>query len=181
MVKKLSIMLLAACLLSPAAALAQAKPYLGASLGAAFHNTSVEDITGEDFKLEGEEFSWKIFGGIRGAQFFAIEGSYVHFGKIENTVNDTSLDSKKTGWDLFVVGNLSAGPIDVFGKAGILWWRDEGRIEDAPFDTKGNDFAWGLGGALRLGGLGVRVEYERFELEGDDNLALVTAGVFLGM
>jgi len=175
------LLLLGAVLLSPAVALAQAKPYLGASLGAAFHNTNLEDVTGDDFNLEGEEFSWKIFGGVRGGKFFAVEGGYVNFGKVNNTEDNTDLESKKTGWDLFAVGNLTAGSVDVFGKVGILWWRTEAKIDEDPFDTKGNDFAWGLGAAIRLGGLGLRAEYERFEVEGDDSLAMITAGIVFGM
>jgi hypothetical protein len=48
-------------------------------------------------------------------------------------------------------------------------------------DVKGYDFAWGLGAAIRLGGLGIRAEFERFELEGDDNIMMLTAGVTFGM
>ena len=46
---------------------------------------------------------------------------------------------------------------------------------------RGYDFAWGLGAAIRLGGLGIRAEFERFEMEGDDNIMMLTAGVTFGM
>jgi hypothetical protein len=173
--------LLAAGLLLPASLHAQARPYIGGSIGASFHNTSIEDVTGDDFKLDGEEFAWKIFGGIRSMHFLSVEGGYVHFGKIKGTEETVGLESKTTGWDLFAVGTLTAGPIDVFGKAGVLWWRSDQKIEDDPFDVKGNDFMWGLGGALRFGGLGVRAEFERVEQEGDDSLMILTAGVTFGM
>ena len=63
--KRIFLMLVAACVLLPASLHAQAKPYIGGSIGASFYDTSIEDVTGDDFKLEGEEFAWKIFGGVR--------------------------------------------------------------------------------------------------------------------
>ena len=180
--KKLIIALIAVGLVLPATLHAQAaKPYVGASIGASFYDTSVEDVATEDFKLDGEEFAWKIYGGIHTMKFLSLEGGYVHFGKIQNDVNQMALDSKTTGWDLFAVGNLPAGPIDIFGKAGILWWRSDGNFDEAPFEVTGNDFMWGLGAALRLGGLGIRAEFERVEMEGDDTLMMLTAGVTFGM
>jgi hypothetical protein len=179
--KRIGWIVLAACLLSPASIYAQAKPYLGASIGVSFWDTSVEDVTGEDFKLDGQEFAWKIFGGIRTMSLLSVEGSYVNFGKIQNTTDQTAVESKTTGWDLFAVGTITAGPIDIFGKAGILWWRSDAKIEDDPFEVTGNDFMWGLGAAFRLGGLGVRAEFERVEMPNDDTLMLLSAGVTFGM
>jgi hypothetical protein len=179
--KRLFTLLLAVGLLSPAIANAQAKPYFGGSIGASFYNTSVEDVTGDDFKLEGEDFAWKIFGGIRTMKFLSVEGGYVHLGEVQNTVSLIDLSTKTTGWDLFAVGNLTAGPIDVFGKAGILWWRSDAKIDEDPFDVTGTDFAWGLGAAMRFGGVGIRAEFERFELPDSDNIMMLSAGVTFGM
>jgi hypothetical protein len=168
------------CLLFPAVVNGQAKPYLGASIGASFYDKSIEDVTGDDFKMEGEEFAWKIFGGITGRRFFAVEADYRDFGRIQNQDDNTELESKVTSWDVFAVGNLYLGPLGVFGKAGISWWREDSRVEDYPFDVTGHDFAWGLGAAIRLGGMGFRAEFERFEMEGDDRLITLTAGVSFG-
>jgi len=179
--KLIALYVLVACLFLPALAHAQVKPYIGGSIGASFWDTSVENVTGDDFKLDGEEFAWKIFGGLRTMNFLSVEGGYARFGKIQNTAGIVDLESKTTGWDLFAVGTLTVGPVDVFGKAGILWWRSDQKIEDDPFDLTGNDFMWGLGGALRFGGLGVRAEFERVEMPGDDTLMMLTAGVTLGM
>ena len=179
--RRIVLPLLAACLLLPALVHAQAKTYIGGSIGASFYDTSIEHVDYDDFKLDGEEFAWKIFGGVRTMTFLSVEGGYVNFGKIQNTEDMVDLESKTTGWDLFAVGNLTAGPIDIFGKAGILWWRSDAKIDEAPFEVTGNDFMWGLGGALRLGGLGIRAEFERVELEGDDTLMMLSAGVTFGM
>jgi hypothetical protein len=179
--KRVFLALLAACVLLPASLLAQAKPYIGGSIGASFYDTSIEDVTGDDFKLDETEFAWKIFGGVRTVKFLSVEGGYVHFGKIQNTIDMQAVESKTTGWDLFAVGNLAVGPVDIFGKAGILWWRSDAKIDEAPFDVTGNDFAWGLGGAFRMGGLGFRAEFERVEMEGDSSLMMLSAGVTFGM
>ncbi|MGD8414048.1 MAG: outer membrane beta-barrel protein [Candidatus Latescibacterota bacterium] len=179
--KRPALLLLFLWLLLPATIYAQARPYIGASIGASFYDTSVEDVSGDDFKLDGNDFAWKVFGGVRTVRFLSAEGGYVDFGKIQDSEGSTALETKTTGWDLFAVGNIALGPIDVFGKAGIMWWRSDAKIEDEPFDVTGHDFTWGLGGALRLGGLGFRAEFERVELEGDDTLMMLTAGVTLGM
>jgi hypothetical protein len=179
--KRAFLLILSIGVLLPATLHAQAKPYIGASIGASFYDTNVEDVSGDDFKLDGEEFAWKIFGGVRTMKFLSVEGGYVDFGKIQDSEGSTALETKTTGWDLFAVGNIALGSIDVFGKAGIMWWRSDAKIEDEPFDVTGNDFTWGLGAALRLGGLGFRAEFERVEMEGDDTLMMLTAGVTLGM
>jgi len=180
--KRLLLLFVTVCMLAPAIvnAQAQAKPYLGGSVGASFYDTSVEDVTGEDFKLEGEEFAWKIFGGVRWGSF-ALEGDYRHFGEIQNTVGSTDLSQKTTGWDLFAMGNLKIGPVMGFAKAGFLWWRGDVEVLDEPFEVTGSDFGWGLGAALLMGGLGVRAEFERFELDDGDTIMMLTAGVSFGM
>ena len=179
--KKLVIALIAIGFLSPAMLHAQVKPFVGASLGASFYDTSIEDVSGDDFKLEGEEFAWKIFGGLTAMKFLGLEGGYVYLGKTQNSDYSFNVESKTTGWDLFAVGNLPVGPIVVFGKAGILWWRADHKIDEAPFETTGNDFMWGLGAVLKMGGLGIRAEFERVELEGGDSVMLLTGGVTFGM
>lgn len=167
-------------LLSPAVVSGQATPYVGGSIGASFYRTSLEDATGHEYKLEGEEFAWKIFAGITGGRFFSVEADYRDFGKVQTRVDGTDLESNVTSWDVFAVGNLYLGSFGIFGKAGICWWREESRLPDYPFDVDGNDVAWGLGAVIRLGGLGFRAEFERFELPGDDSLMTLTAGISFG-
>ena len=179
--KRLLIALFALAILSPAVLQAQVKPFVGASLGASFYDTSIEDVSGDDFKMEGEEFAWKIFGGLTAMKFLGLEGGYVHLGETQNSNDSFTAESKTTGWDLFAVGNLPVGPIGVFGKVGYLWWRADQKIDEAPFEVTGSDFMWGLGAMLKLGGLGIRAEWERVELEGDDSVMLLTAGVTFGM
>lgn len=180
MKRLLIILSLSACLLSPAVVRGQATPYLGASIGASFYDTKLEDVTGNDFKLKDEEFAWKIFAGIRGGSFLALEGDYRDFGRVQNQDGNTNLESEVTSWDLYAVGNLYLGPLGVFGKMGISWWREESKIDNNPFDVKGHDLTWGLGAAIRLGGMRIRAELERFELDGDDKLMMLSAGVAFG-
>jgi hypothetical protein len=179
--KKLFIALLALGLIAPAVLHAQVKPFVGASIGASFYDTSIEDVSGDDFKLEGEEFAWKIFGGLTAMKFLGLEGGYVYLGETQNSNDSFTAESKTTGWDLFAVGNLPVGPIGVFGKAGILWWRSDGNFNEDPFEVTGSDFMWGLGAMLKLGGLGIRAEFERVEMEDGASVMLLTGGVTFGM
>jgi hypothetical protein len=176
-VHRILVMVLLIGLLSPASANAQARAFLGGSLGTSFYKTDITELQDEDFKLEENEFAWKIFGGLRALRLTSVEFGYRNLGKVQNTVADVNLEHKTSGWDLFFVPFLSTGPVDVFGKLGYLWWRSETKIEEDPFDTKGGDFAWGFGGAIRLRDAAVRIEWERFEVEGADYLSMATAGV----
>jgi hypothetical protein len=178
--RRFLVLLIAVMLLSPVAVMAQANGYLGASLGASFQNTSVQDVSGNNFDLDGEEFAWKIFAGIRAARVLGIEGDYRDFGKVQNTVGTINVESATTAWDLFLTGTMPLGPLEAFGKAGVVWWRSDAKIDQNPFDVNGSDFAWGLGAAINFGGMAIRAEFERFELGGDDNLMMLTAGISFG-
>jgi hypothetical protein len=166
--------LLATALL-PVVAAAQTVPYLGASLGASFYNTGIEKLNDKDFKLQASEMAWKLFGGIRSARYLAVEGGFVNLGQVKHTGRNVEL--KTSGWDLFGVVNLQAGPLEVFGKLGALWWRAETKIDENPFDTDGHDLAWGFGGSLRYKDTSVRIEWEQFQLGDGNSIGLATFGI----
>jgi hypothetical protein len=148
---------------------------IGGSVGQSYYDTELEDVGGEHFKLNDQDFAYKLFAGYRFG-FLAIEGGYRDLGKVEDKEGDIVFRTETTGLDLALLGMLPIGPVDVFARAGAIVWDSEwyaGNIGSTESDT---DFMWGVGGAFRLGGLGIRLEWEQFEID-PDSIGMLSAGV----
>lgn len=145
--------------------------YLGASLGQA--NTELDrDATGLD--LDGDDTGFKIIAGIRPLDWFGIEASYVNFGEVK----EGPLSVESDGISGFGVFFLPAGPVDVFAKAGVISFDTDVKIQNfGNFRDDGTDFAYGVGVQFRLLSLGVRAEYEMFEIDNVDDANMLSIGV----
>jgi hypothetical protein len=106
--------------------------------------------------------------------WLAVEANYVNFGEASD--DDVEIDAD--GVSAFAVGFLAAGPVDLFAKAGVVSW-------DATFSLDGvgrigqddgTDLAYGVGAQLRFLSLGVRAEYEIFDIDGVDDLSMISVG-----
>ena len=170
-----------ATLLIPALLLGAAAPafaadngfYLGGSVGQA--NVEIDDIGGlnaGDFK--GDDTAFKFIAGIRPLDWLAVEASYVNFGEPDDTIMGTKVETEGDGISAFAVGFLAVGPVDLFAKAGLLTWDTK---VSGSFDEDGTDFAYGVGAQFRVWSLGVRAEYEKFEVDEIDDLNMFSVGV----
>ncbi len=155
--------------------------YLGGSVGQSFIQTEVKDIQDTDWKLDDNDFAYKFIAGVRMSNALGIEGGYKYVGSVKDKFDAFSYESKISGYDLCAVGHVYLGMVDIHGKAGLLWW-DETFEENGEKDTKsGSDFMWGLGATVRLGTIGVRAEWERFEVKHYDRLSMLTVGLLFGL
>jgi hypothetical protein len=146
--------------------------YLGASVGRT--NVEIDDISGlsaADF--DADDTGFKFIAGIRPLDWLAVEASYVNFGEPEDTVMGAKVKTEGDGISAFAVGFLAVGPVDLFGKVGLVTWD----TKVATFDDDGTDFAYGVGAQFRLLSLAVRAEYEKFDLSGVDDLSMISIGV----
>lgn len=155
--------------------------YLGGGVGQSFVKTDVSDIEELDLKLADNEFAYKFLAGVRMNEFLALEGGYKYLGNVKDKIEGYTFESKTSGYDLAAVGNLYLGIADVFAKAGAFWWDQTSKVNDEEKVTSNVNFAWGFGATLRLGSLGVRAEWERFELESYDRLSMLSLGVLFGL
>ena len=155
--------------------------YYGGSVGQSFIQTKVGDIGEKDLKLDGNDFAWKAYAGVRMAPSFGIEGGFRQLGSVKSKKNDTTYLSKTSGYDLSAVGTISLGVIDVFAKGGAFWWDQEIEDRRGKDTIGGTNFTWGFGAAVHFGGLGVRADWERFELAEFDQLSMLSVGVVLGL
>lgn len=169
-----------------AGALSAQKIYVGAGIGNAFRNHKLTGISGDDFSLNKGSFTWKAFGGIQW-NFLALEGGYVDFGTVEDVQDGLTVSDNTKGGDLFARGVINISIIELSGKAGVFFRNsaiqdivegDNGVPEVVDKVKKGANFAWGLGAGVNFGLLGVRLEWESFEIN-PDNLSLLSLSAIL--
>jgi hypothetical protein len=121
--------------------------------------------------------SYKVLGGYRFMKFFAVEGDYRDFGSQSEQALDYEVTIDTTAVDLFAVGVLPVGPVELFGKAGYsMWDSDFGVTNIGSANDSGNDLAYGIGTAYAFGNIGVRVEYELFDLGEADDVSMFSVG-----
>jgi len=141
--------------------------YIGGSVG----NADVSGTPSTNFS--GNDTGYKVFGGFK-FTMFAVEGSYVNFGKAED--NGGSVET--TAFDLFGLVNIGLGPVDLFGKVGVFSW-DSDLTSGGSINEDGTDPVYGIGGGVSLGPLSVRAEYEYFDVKSDylDDIQMISVGV----
>jgi hypothetical protein len=152
--------------------------YLGAAVGRS--NVQVDrSALVTDLNFNGNDTGYKLIAGIRPLDWLAVEGNYVDFGKPDDRVGGVNFTAKGHGITGFAVGFVTLGPIDLFGKAGLISWN--GKLSADSFgkliDDNGVNFGYGVGAQFRLGSLGFRAEYEAYNADRIDNLNMVSVGV----
>ena len=170
--RKLTIAVALLLFLTPSA---WAGAYVGASLG-----QSDSTVVGGASSASGDDSSWKIMGGYTFMKFVAVEGSYRNLGGINDTIGTTSFDTKLSSLDVFGVGILPLGKVDVFAKLGFSRIDLSATIDDPLFpvpitlSTNENELAYGIGVSMGFGKAAVRLEYETFDTP--DTLSMFSAG-----
>lgn len=161
--------------------------YAGAGVGSSINYCT---HTNEECKNTG----WKLFGGYKINEMFAVEGAYYNLaddfqrlgGTTGNTVNGLpetyQVATEVTGYAAAVKAGIEMdGNLGLFGKAGLMNWRKEitphvGAPSDAKYmEHSGTDLLVGVGAEYKVtDNIGVRGEYER--VGGDLNQDLYTLG-----
>jgi hypothetical protein len=159
--------------------------YVGGGVSRTSIDTSSDFVESvPDFSLDDDDNGFKVIVGMRPLDWLGIEANYVDFGNIEVTSTGVSVPDgsfELTGFDAFAVGFLSAPFVDIFGKVGVIRWDSDSAASvggvDFSSSESGTDLAYGAGIQARLGSLGARLEYERFEVDRTDEVAMVTLGL----
>ncbi len=155
--------------------------YFGGSVGQSFIKTEISDIGNEDLKLDGNDFAYKLYAGVRMTTSLAFEGGYKHLGTVKSKASDITFESRIAGYDIAAVGNIYLGIVDLFAKGGVFWWDQQLKGGGEKATNSGSNFVWGFGATLRLGQMGVKAEWERFELADYDRLAMLSLGLVFGL
>lgn len=166
----LAAVVLAAALL-PAAASADSGFYLGAGIGSATIDVN-SDVQLPIFPgFDENDTGYKVFGGYTWQLpvfSLGIEGGYTDFGKPSATIAGQPLSIEGSGLNLWGVAGVGLGPVDVYGKAGVLRWDADANFDGSISTDDGNDPGYGLGLRFNLGPVQLRGEYEVFDVDGFD-------------
>jgi len=174
MIRKLYWMVATIVFLSTSAPLWAAEDgfYIGGSVGNAYIQDSAPDTSEfENIDFNSDDTGYKLFGGFRGG-FFGVEGGYVSFG----SPTDRSTKIEMTAFDLFALIAFSAGPVDIFGKAGAVKWDRDTTVDGQQISTDGTDPVYGAGVALNIGSLGIRGEYELYDIGDTNDVYMISVG-----
>lgn len=174
--KNLSTILLVSMTFISSNLVAQDGLYFGGSIGPSFINKKISDVVWDDVKIEGNEFSYKVYGGYKLPAFLAIEGGYRNLGK----VSDQLAEHNSSGWDVNAKADLSLGPLQIFGKAGAFFNNVKVTFNDPlqPDINKNNTkFMFGFGAGLNIERLGLRAEWESLDISQGSKVSMLTAGI----
>lgn len=155
--------------------------YVGGGIGSSFYSSEIGEAIDQITKISENATAWKLFGGFSPANFIGVEGGYRHFGTVTANAGSVRFESSTKGWDVEALGLLRIAIIDLFGKAGLMFWSTDSKLGNTTLtDTSGTDFFWGLGAGLHLGPVGARLEWESVEAGDPDNLSMVSLSATLG-
>ena len=152
--------------------------YLGASVGQS-GVTFEETIEGEDLEFDADSTGYKAILGWRFLDWLAIEANYVDLGSGDDRIAGTKIETDVNGVSLSAVGFLPVGPVDLFARVGAIDWKADVTASDFGFDASddGTDLAYGVGAQFRVWSLGLRAEYERYDISNADTVDMVSLGV----
>ena len=173
---------LAALLLSSAAvfpACAADGLFLGGGIGLA---TVKDDVDPET--LDSDDTAYKAFIGWRfdAIRFIdlAVEAAYTELGNPSQVVAGQNIQLKLSGASIAGLLIVPLGPIDFYGKAGLMSWRSELTRDGAAASSRsGSDPFYGAGVGLRVWKIGVRAEYERFQIKDVDRVELLSVSALI--
>lgn len=156
--------------------------YIGASIGNTFYGGEYTDIEEQAKDISENSTGYKFFAGFNTPSIFGIEGGYRNFGTVKTNIEGFEFESQTTGWDVYGMAHFEVLMIlDLFAKAGVLFWKSEsGLVQEQLGSETGTAFSWGLGAGVTLGPIGVRLEWENFQVDDPETLSAVMLGATFG-
>jgi len=146
----------------PRAAAADNGFYLGAGITKTeFDSGDIEDVSLDDN-------SFKLIAGFRPLDWLAFEANYVDLGSdsANTPLGNSSIDSDAI--TLSALGLFEVGIVDLYARAGIAHWKVNVSLDGIDDSDSGDEFTYGAGVGVHFGSVGVRAEYERFQLNNFD-------------
>ena len=70
--------------------------------------------------------------------------------------------------------------LDLFAKAGAFFWESESVVVETVIGNSGTAFAWGLGAGVHLGPIGVRLEWENFQVADPEAISMLSVSATFG-
>lgn len=143
--------------------------YLGGSVG-----QSSLDV--DELSYDADATGYKIIAGWRFLDWLAVEGNYIDFGSGDDSIAGAKVESEADGLSLSAVGFLPLGPVDLFARVGAVDWSADLSSDGFRAGDDGTDLTYGVGAQFRVWSLGIRAEYEVFDIE-DADVDMISLGV----
>ena len=175
-------LMMAALVLVFAATFARADEKHGLFIGGAAGYGS-QELSVSTGNFQDNTTAWKGFVGYRFVRFIGVEAAYVDFGNASDTLDfgggtTTDVNLKTTGETAEIVGTLPLGSfLEIYGKAGYLWWNAKTDDSTNSDTTTGSDPVYGAGAKIVFAKkMAVRLEYEQFDIKDTKKVYLISAG-----
>ena len=170
--------LAAAALLHSFPALGADGFYLGAGAGVA---TFREELDTQTF--DSDDVAVRAFAGWRFDLVpiidLAVEAAYTDFGRPSKTVAGQEVEFKLRGSSLAGLLIVPIGPLDLYGKGGVIAWKSDRSASGATTSRSGTDPFYGLGVGFYLWKIGLRAEYERFQIKDTDRVEMFSVNALI--
>jgi hypothetical protein len=136
----------------------------GFYLGAGITKTEFDAEDIDDVELD--DSSFKVIAGFRPLDWLAFEVNYVDLGSDSEEIAPgvtSELDATALTGSVLLLKEFQI--VDVYARAGIAHWKLDASLTGFPDDSEsGDEFTYGVGVGVHFGSVGVRAEYEKFEL-----------------
>ena len=170
-----------AMFLMPLSAVAGSGFYIGGSAGGATIESDLDGITipGLPTSIDEDDTAIKVFAGYNfdlPTIDLAIEAGYVDFGEpdIDTNLGELTLDT--TGINAWGIAAVNVGPVDIFGKLGLVSWEVDAELLGDSDSDDGTDIGYGLGVRFNLGAFQIRGEYELYDVDEVD-VSMLSVGI----
>lgn len=167
-------LVLAACSFSMASwAGSDSGLYLGGSVG----QSSVESDFGGSVNFNEDDTGYKVLLGYNVGLLplldLGVEADYRDFGTFKS---GDVVKVDVVAYDVFGVVGLNFGPLGLFGKVGYSNTDADAVIEDIKTSDSDSATTYGVGAKFQIGSLALRAEYETFDIDGLDDVNMVSVG-----
>jgi hypothetical protein len=169
----------------PCASAADSGFYLGIGTTYANYKDQVANPNGSGtIDFDASSNGYKAFGGYRLKALplldFAAEAGYHYFGKaMQTTPAGQNVSYSLDGGSASGLVILPIGPVDLFGKGGAFYSRLNKNIDGTNSSRTGTNTFYGAGIGFHIGRLGLRAEYEYFDVSNLNRAQMYSlSGVF---
>ena len=143
--------------LAPQAAAADNGFYLGAGI-----TSSEFDVGNASDSLD--DNSYKLIAGFRPLNWLAVEANFIDLGS--ESGGGTSLDAQAFTVSGLLIAEFAV--IDLYARLGMANWKLDAEFDDFDASQDGWEPTYGVGIGAHFGSLGVRAEYETFQVSDFD-------------
>lgn len=159
--------------------------YLGGSIGSAAVEANIDDggvvLPPPPPVFDEDDFGWKVFAGYNfalGEVFtLGLEGGFTDLGKPAADIAAIPISIDPTALNLWGTAGVDIGPINIYGKYGVVSWDVDAIIDDIRVSDDGSDPAYGVGLRFNLGSVEIRGEYEIYDISDVEDVTMLSVGL----